>query len=412
MRFYNIVKPVKPYFFFLFAVIIFSSCRKVNNNCMVEDYPDAPQSGWFTSHGGSGEEAHGHFILTCSDGGYLQIGETGFIPNSAKLLVVKTNQSGSFQWSKEFSGGTGHNLGNSAFEGDDAYFICGSLNENSTIIKLNKSDGSIVFEKTHDNGGSDAFEHISVTPDGIIAVGYVQAEDNLNTFYTEGQGYLTFLDADGNKTNGINLENNMAHAYRIKNLGSDFVVSGLTEGANDYAVLKIDASGNMIWNKTFGGSNSDHCFAMDLSADGGVFLSGHTLSGTENWDAYTMKIDTDGNQLWETKTGNPRGFDPKYIHDEVWGIKGTNDGGCIIVAGTGDEYSNYKKRCGNNGDDSNTWHVYLVKYDGNGHVQWQKTYSDAEGGDWAGEDIDLTADGGAMVAVDNGSFGFLKISPF
>ncbi len=48
------------------------------------------------------------------------------------------------------------------------------------------------------------------------------------------------------------------------------------------------------------------------------YSPGHTLSGTENWDAYTMKIDTDGNQLWESKTGNPRGFDPKYIHDEVW----------------------------------------------------------------------------------------------
>jgi hypothetical protein len=399
--------------FFLTIFCIIFGCRKVNNTCTVSDYPDAPGSNGYNFYGGSGEEAHGHFILTCSDGGYLQVGETGFIPNSAKVLVVKIDQGGTLQWSKEFSsGGSGHNLGNSAFEVDDGYFICGSLNENSAIIKLNKLDGSVVFEKTHDNGGSDAFEHISVTPEGIIAVGYVQAEDNLNTFFTEGQGYLTILDGNGNKLSGINLENTMAHAYRIKKLGSDFMVSGLTEGANDYALLKIDASGNIIWNKTFGGANLDHCFAMDLSTEGDIFLSGHTLTGTENWDAYTMKIDTDGNQLWESKTGNPRGFDPKYIHDEVWGIKATSDGGCIIVAGTGDEYSTYKRRCGNDGDDSNTWHVYLVKYDGNGNVQWQKTYGDAEGSDWAGEDIDLTADGGAIVAVDNGSFGFLKISPF
>ncbi len=399
--------------FFLSILCIIFGCRKVNNTCTVADYPDAPGSNGYNFYGGSGEEAHGHFILTCSDGGYLQVGETGFIPNSAKVLVVKIDQGGTLQWSKEFSsGGSGHNLGNSAFEVDDGYFICGSLNENSAIIKLNKLDGSVVFEKTHDNGGSDAFEHMSVTPEGIIAVGYVQAEDNLNTFFTEGQGYLTILDGNGNKLSGINLENTMAHAYRIKKLGSDFMVSGLTEGANDYALLKIDASGNIIWNKTFGGANLDHCFAMDLSTEGDIFLSGHTLTGTENWDAYTMKIDTDGNQLWESKTGNPRGFDPKYIHDEVWGIKATSDGGCIIVAGTGDEYSTYKRRCGNDGDDSNTWHVYLVKYDGNGNVQWQKTYGDAEGSDWAGEDIDLTADGGAIVAVDNGSFGFLKISPF
>ena len=395
-----------------FVFILLLSCRKVNNDCNVSEYPNSPERDLFTSYGGSGEESHGHFILTCSDGGYLQVGETGFIPNSAKILVVKIDQGGAFQWSKELTGGTGHNLGNSAFEGEDGYFICGSLNENSAIIKLNKSDGSVVFEQTHDNGGSDAFEHISVTQEGIIAAGYIQAADNLNTFFTEGQAYLTILDIDGNKISGINLENTMSHAYRIKNTGSDFVVSGLTEGANDYALLKIDVSGNIIWNKTFGGSNLDHCFAMDLAADGNILLSGHTLSGTENWDAYTMKIDTDGNQLWESKTGNPRGFDPKYIHDEVWGIKGTLDGGCIIVAGTGDEYSSYKRRCGNDGDDSNTWHVYLVKYDNNGNVQWQKTYGDAEGGDWAGEDITLTPDGGAMVAVDNGSFGFLKIAPY
>jgi hypothetical protein len=398
--------------FFLSIFCVAFGCRKVNNTCTVADYPEAPSSNWYNFYGGSGEEAHGHFILTCSDGGYLQVGETGFIPNSAKVLVVKMDQGGALQWSREFSSGTGHNLGNSAFEGDDGYFICGSLNENSAIIKLNKLDGSVVFEKTHDNGGSDAFEHISVTPGGIIAVGYVQAGDNLNTFFTEGQGYLTILDVYGNKLSGINLENTMAHAYRVKKSGSDFMVSGLTEGAKDYALLKIDASGNIIWNKTFGGSNLDHCFAMDLSTEGDIFLSGHTLTGTENWDAYTMKIDVNGNQIWESKTGNPRGFDPKYIHDEVWGIKATSDGGCIIVAGTGDEYSTYKRRCGNDGDDSNTWHVYLVKYDGNGNVQWQKTYGDAEGSDWAGEDIDLTTDGGAIVAVDNGSFGFLKISPF
>ena len=179
--------------FFLSVFCVAFGCRKVNNTCTVADYPEAPSSNWYNFYGGSGEEAHGHFILTCSDGGYLQVGETGFIPNSAKVLVVKMDQGGALQWSREFSSGTGHNLGNSAFEGDDGYFICGSLNENSAIIKLNKLDGSVVFEKTHDNGGSDAFEHISVTPEGIIAVGYVQAEDNLNTFLRKAKAILPSL---------------------------------------------------------------------------------------------------------------------------------------------------------------------------------------------------------------------------
>ena len=52
-----------------------------------------PEVAWMTSYGGSGE-SHGHFILACEDGGFLQIGETGFIPDSAKLLVVKVDADG------------------------------------------------------------------------------------------------------------------------------------------------------------------------------------------------------------------------------------------------------------------------------------------------------------------------------
>ena len=45
-------------------------------------------------------------------------------------------------------------------------------------------------------------------------------------------------------------------------------------------------------------------------------------------------------------------------------------------------------------------------------MQWQETYGSNSGNDWAAEDIDLTTDGGAIVAVDNSQFGFLKLAPF
>ena len=76
----------------------------------------------------------------------------------------------------------------------------------------------------------------------------------------------------------------------------------------------------------------DGCLIRD------IFLTGHTLSGTENWDTYTLKVSGDGKKLWDTKIGNPRGFNPKYIHDEARGVVSLNDGGCVVFAGTGDEY--------------------------------------------------------------------------
>jgi hypothetical protein len=402
----------KHYYISILVIsLLFLGCRKVNDDCNMNDYPNAPGIEWNTEVDGSEEESHGHYILSCSDGGFLQIGETGFIPNSAKILVVKTDENGNLIWKKEFGNG-GNNLGNSAIETSDGYIVCGAVNENSTIIKLNKSDGSLLFQETANNGGNDAYEDLVITSAGIVAVGYVNAEDNANTFYTEGEGYITFLNFNGVKQNGININQYLAQAYRIGSLNNEFYISGLTENAIDYGLIKTDSIGNVIWNKKYGGPLADHCFGMDMGDDGSIFLTGHTLSGTENWDTYTMKIDTSGNQIWETKVGNPRGFKPKFIHDEAWGIKSTSDGGCIIVAGTGDEYGIYKRRCGNNGDNSNTWHIYLVKFDASGNIDWQKTYGGEKGVDWAGEAIDLTSDGGAIVALDNGKFGFVKIEPF
>ena len=99
---------------------------------------------WFQQYNGSGEESHGHFILTCDDGGFLQVGESNFLPNS-KIYVVKINGSGQFEWEKELNIG-GHNLGNSAVEMQDGFLILGSMNRNSAIIKLSKASGESLNE--------------------------------------------------------------------------------------------------------------------------------------------------------------------------------------------------------------------------------------------------------------------------
>ena len=60
------------------------------------------------------------------------------------------------------------------------------------------------------------------------------------------------------------------------------------------------------------------------------------------------------------------------------------------------------------------WSAYLIKYSSIGDVNWQKTFSSYEVSeeiyDWAGEAIDLTNDGGGILAIDNGQFGFLRLS--
>ena len=66
--------------------------------------------------------------------------------------------------------------------------------------------------------------------------------------------------------------------------------------------------------------------------------------------------------------------------------------------------------CSQTESSSNQWLVYLIKYNESGQIEWQQIYQSKDGNDWAGEAITLSADGGALVAVDNGNFGFLKIN--
>lgn len=367
-----------------------------------------PEVGWMNSYGGSQEESHGHFILACEDGGYLQIGETGFIPNGAKLLVVKVNATGVLEWKKEF-GTKGHNLGNSAIEVADGYVVVGALDEDSSIMKLNKTTGESFWLKTYNYGGSDALEHLVAVPSGFVAVGYTNAEDDENTFFTEGRGHMMVFGPTGEQLSDKSLQVHMAQAYRIAMYEGDLYVSGLTEGAEDYALLRADLTGEVKWAKTYGGSEPDHNFAFGMTSEGLMYLSGHTLSGTENWDTYTVKVNTQGEMLWEATNGNPRGFDARYIHDEVWGLQALEDGGVVVVAGTGDEYWRYSECDGE--ECSDAWRVYVLKYDSTGMLEWEATYG-PEGGDWAGEDICVNKDGNLVVAVDNGGFGFfeLKIS--
>ena len=176
------------FLFFAGLCLIISCNSNINDDtdnlnidsCVMELNENAPKTSWFKGYNGSGEESHGHFIMSCSDGGFLQVGETGFIPYS-KILVIKTDNVGDFLWAKEI-GQQKSNLGNSVIETDDSYIVVGALDENSAMIKLEKSSGEIISSKTFDLGGSDAFEHIDEYQNELIAVGYKNAIDSQNTF--------------------------------------------------------------------------------------------------------------------------------------------------------------------------------------------------------------------------------------
>ncbi len=140
----------------------------------------------------------------------------------------------------------------------------------------------------------------------------------------------------------------------------------------DYWVVKMDAGGNKLWDKTFGTNYSDYLSGIIGTADGGSLLTGNstglasgdrTENGKGGADYWVIKTDAQGNKQWDKTYGGPSD-DITFIYPIQ-----TRDGGYLIggrsESGIGGDKTEPKR-----GAFDDYW---LVKIDSLGNKQWDKT---------------------------------------
>jgi hypothetical protein len=171
----------------------------------------------------------------------------------------------------------------------------------------------------------------------------------------------------------------------IQTLDGGFALAGCFDnfnlssisGERDMWLVKTDASGNVTWQQTYGGTDRDTAFCLVQTLDGGFVLMGVTRSyGAGKRDMWLVKTDASGNVIWQHTFGGAG-------YDEGRAVIQTHDGGYAVVGKT----SSY----GTGGDD-----MWLVKTDANGGVQWQQTFGGFS--DDEGNAIIQTDDGGFILA--------------
>ena len=290
-------------------------------------------------------------------------------------------------------GGTGTDGGRSLQQTTDGGFIIAGFTNSFGagvsdvyLIKANEN-GDTLWTKSYGGIANDQGYSVQQTSDGgYIITGIV---------YSFGAGgwdvYLIKTNTTGdivwNKTfGGPDFD-----CGRSVDQTSDegYIITGYTKsfgaGNNDVYLIRTDSLGDTLWTKTFGGALNDYGYSVQQTNDLGYIVAGKTYSfGAGSSDVYLIKTDANGNTIWTKSFGGT-------LPDAGNSVQQTSDGGYII---TGETFS----------FGAGSYDVYLIKTNINGDLLWSKTYGESDGID-IGDFVRQTTDGGYIITGQTTSFG-------
>jgi hypothetical protein len=297
-------------------------------------------------------------------------------------------------WAKTF-GGTENDGGWSVQQTTDGgYIIIGvtySFGAGNADVWLIKTDeyGDKVWDKTFGGTSYDWGFSVQQTTDN----GYIISGETASFSAGKTDVWLIKTDNDGNmlwnKTFG-GTENDGGWSVQQTTDGG-YIIAGYTtvSGTDDWDVwlIKTDEYGDEIWDKTFGGTNDDHGYSVIQTTDGGYIITGYTSSYVVGpTDVLLIKTDEYGNEIWNRTFGG-------MSYDCGYSVQQTRDNGYVVI---GVSYSD-------NDSDINAW---LIKIDNNGDEVWNR-FIGGSGYD-IGRSLRQTVDGGYIIIGYTSSYGVGK----
>ena len=420
--------------FFLFFIFFF-----ILNNLNGQEIPKTKSYYVVDSYCCGGEDSDPHAVFGVeSPNGYILLGkslddtytENGFAVKISKnlpdeKLFLHPDEEETFDWSL-VDGKNGMREGfNSAVVFNEHIFIAGYKETKKNVIdryliKVGLTDGKVVWSKTFpskSNKKSSAFESVILTNEnGILLTGVTNSSyDELEGFKsygnpTSGNAFSMYLSSENLISNDPPLNPNWEKQYKnsltgksIKNINgsNDFLIASSSHEPTVAKVLKIDKDGNLIWDKKY----PNHGEITDIvSFQDSFYLSGHNGSHKTGIDGSITKISSDGKKIWNKSYGNTKEVNHDFfeeslvennlIFDECWSITSILNEGIVMACGTGIEEcesvpENTQAKCEE--DPRTTWRSYLVKIDSSGDIIWEKTGSFTFPGEEDTDDLPSTA---------------------
>jgi len=346
----------------------------------------APDTLWTKTFRGNGWD-EGRYVQQTNDGGYIIVGSTfSYGIDGVDVWLIKTDASGDTLWTKTING-ENDDYGNCAKQTTDGGFIItgatypsASGNSDVWLIKTDQS-GDTLWTKSFDGNGADWGNSVNQTTDG----GYIIAGLTGNIGQGTGDIWLIKTNASGDslwtKTYGGSNEDEGRSVQQTSDGG--YIITGYKNGmwwlGREAFLMKIDASGDSLWMRTYRSYNWSHGQSVIFNADGGFTFTGYFRPANDHndMDVWLLKTDALGDTVWIKtfgKIGWEDGFSVQQLSDEGY-----------IIAGSIGSYSDNKD-------------VLLIRTDASGDTVWTKTFIDT-GMSYA-YSVQETSDGGYIVLAN------------
>jgi hypothetical protein len=253
------------------------------------------------------------------------------------------------------------------------------------MLKLN-IDGSLAWQKTIGGSANDEmFALVELSDTSFIAAGQSSSTDGDIT--VQGRGLADYWIVKLNATGEIQWQRKYGGTKDdvardiIATKDGGFICIGETysddgdvtvqNGVSDCWVIKLNEVGEMEWQKSFGSIGTDYGTKILETIDGYVVCGyGHSINGYDNgwhglYDVWVMKLNFEGEIIWAKAFGGSH-------NDYGWDTILEPDGSIIIAASTKSQDGNV---VGNNG----ILVAWVLKLDSEGKLLWQKTIGGTEG---------------------------------
>ena len=345
---------------------------------------------------------YGNRTIQTHDGNFIVVGSTDGFGSSGNVFMMKVDSTGSVLWLKDYAGINYDEAFDVLEVSGKEIIVCGATNSfgaGSVDGFLMKTDsmGNLDWAKSYGNVYGDYFLRINEDgAGGFFVAGYAQKSNGatqgtvlirvdsfgnviwktwVSAWVTQGSDWypidltmcesggviLAAADDNGSKINcwKFSLSGNLiwsqgysaiSQGHRITEdiYGNVYLTSyqyGVAASV-DMAVLKLNSSGVVIWNKSYGGTYVDQARAISKTADGGIVLCGRTNSiGNGDYDACLVKLDSSGSVDWGMAYGT-------VWYESPTSVTQTSDGGYLM--------SGFTYSFGNNAD---SLKIHLVKTD-------------------------------------------------